>query len=88
MFRDSTDLNNGGLITADICIVGAGIAGIALARELMDTKAEVVVLESGTFDPDSEAQSLNSGENAGLPYFDLENARTRGIRGHQSRLAY
>jgi choline dehydrogenase-like flavoprotein len=34
-------------IETDICIVGAGAAGIALARELLGTHVRVCLIESG-----------------------------------------
>jgi len=36
-----------GPLAADICIVGAGAAGITLAREFIDTPFSVLLLESG-----------------------------------------
>lgn len=48
-----------------LCIVGAGPAGIALAREFKDLALEVALLESGGFEPDPVMQSLADGETAG-----------------------
>ena len=45
----------------DICIVGAGAAGITLAMELTNRGLGVVLLESGGLDLEEEAQSLNEG---------------------------
>jgi len=47
MFVDSADLSGGGTMQADLCLVGAGAAGIALALEFIDTPIQVVVLEGG-----------------------------------------
>jgi choline dehydrogenase-like flavoprotein len=55
--RDLAD----GEIRADVCIVGAGAAGIAMALELIDSTLEVLVLESGGFEFDPKTQSLYEG---------------------------
>jgi len=71
----------GEVIRGDICIVGAGAAGIAMAWELADGKLKVVVLESGGLDHDGDTQSLYDGENVGLDYYGLESARMRMFGG-------
>jgi choline dehydrogenase-like flavoprotein len=47
---------------ADVCVVGAGPAGIAIALALADAGARVLVLESGGRRPDAASQSLCRGE--------------------------
>ena len=47
MILDAEDLDPGSRLTADVCILGAGAAGITLARDLEGTGLQVVVLESG-----------------------------------------
>ena len=49
-------------IECDICIIGAGAAGIAIANEFNNTKFNTVILESGTLDYDSKIQELYDGE--------------------------
>jgi choline dehydrogenase-like flavoprotein len=55
------DLAEGQDLQADICIVGAGAAGIAMAMELIDSGLEVLLLESGGFEFDAKTQSLYEG---------------------------
>lgn len=81
MILDFRQLEDGQEIEADICIVGAGAAGIALARSLIGSKLQVCVLESGGFEPNEQIQSLYQGENVGLPYGDLHVARLRYFGG-------
>jgi choline dehydrogenase-like flavoprotein len=72
-------------LTADVCIVGAGAAGISMALELAGSPLSVLILESGGFDPDPETQALARGEVVGLPTFPLEISRLRffgGTTGH------
>jgi choline dehydrogenase-like flavoprotein len=61
MIVDALDLNDGASLEADICIVGAGAAGITLALELAGTGLNVLLLESGGFEPEKETQRLYEG---------------------------
>ncbi len=63
MLVDAPSIPNGEEIEADVCIIGAGAAGITLALGLRDVDVPVCLLESGGFEADSETQSLNDGEN-------------------------
>ncbi|MDP8927172.1 MAG: GMC family oxidoreductase [Actinomycetota bacterium] len=78
---DSRALADGAQIDADVCIVGAGPAGIALARELIGQGPRVCVLESGDATPLRSAQELNRGENSGYTYMRLHDARVRAFGG-------
>jgi choline dehydrogenase-like flavoprotein len=75
-----------GLPRADVCIVGAGVAGIALALGLRDRGFRVLLLESGGVDHEPAAQDLNHGtsEDDGYPFVA---SRSRGLGG-TSRLWY
>src|SRR5882724_11390730 len=81
MFIDARTLPRGTELHADVCVVGAGAAGITLAREFIGTNLDVCVLESGGLDPDPATQALAQGENVGSPYYDLELARARVFGG-------
>ncbi len=65
----------------DICIIGAGAAGITLARELNGHRLRVAVLESGGLAYDQPTQSLYHGKNIGLPSFDVHVNRLRYFGG-------
>lgn len=55
-------------IETEVCVVGAGPAGIAIARELSQAKVEVVLLERGP-DPRVEPpQNADTAINVGIPY--------------------
>lgn len=64
MIDDARLLANGACLTADICIVGAGAAGITLALELIASHKTVLVLESGAHKPEAATQALYAGESA------------------------
>lgn len=61
MIIDALELNDGTSLQADICIVGAGAAGITLAVELAGTGVNVLLLESGGLKPEKETQRLYEG---------------------------
>ncbi|MEM8488494.1 MAG: GMC family oxidoreductase [Bacteroidota bacterium] len=85
MHTDARTLDNNTVIEADLCIVGAGAAGISLALEWIDTPYNVVVLEAGGFDFENETQQLNKGDITGRHYFPLSSTRLRyfgGTTGH------
>ena len=46
-FIDARNLPNGQVIERDICIIGAGPAGLALAKEFAAASVRVAVIESG-----------------------------------------
>ena len=81
MFIDARRLPNETQIQSDICIVGAGAAGITLARELTGGRMDVCLLESGALEFDPKTQSLYRGDNVGFPYYDLELLRLRYFGG-------
>ena len=65
----------------DVCVIGAGPAGITLARRLADAGAEVALMEAGTLEITAESQEIYEGEIAGLDYFPLDAARLRFFGG-------
>ncbi|MCG2721645.1 MAG: GMC family oxidoreductase [Thermodesulfovibrionales bacterium] len=85
MIIDARSLPDNETIETDICIVGAGTAGIILAREFIGQKFSVCLLESGGLKPDRETQALYQGENIGHPYYSLDSARARYFGGTTNR---
>jgi choline dehydrogenase-like flavoprotein len=81
MLMDARSLAAGATIEADICIVGAGAAGITIARELAGSSLRVVLLEGGGEEIAIDSQSLYEGENVGLPYYTLDTCRLRYFGG-------
>lgn len=68
-------------VDADLCIVGAGPAGITLARELDGTGMRIVLLESGDRDPDRAHQRAARGESTGHSLHLLHHSRRRAFGG-------
>lgn len=73
------------VIRGDVCIVGGGPAGIAMARAMRGQPFRVVLLESGSFWPHPESQALYRGPNIGREYFPLDGCRVRTFGGSTHR---
>ena len=85
MHIDARNLENNSLIEGDICIVGAGAAGISMALEWMNTPYKVILLEGGGFEYDEQVQELYAGKTTGQNYFPLKSIRLHyfgGTTGH------
>lgn len=67
-----------GTLDTDVCIVGAGAAGLTLAHALRKSGLSVLVLESGPVD---DPDRWNAGEVVGHPYNGLLRGRVRGLGG-------
>ncbi|MDO3628716.1 FAD-dependent oxidoreductase [Mucilaginibacter sp. BT774] len=85
MHIDARELPNNSLIEGDICIIGAGAAGISVALEFLNTPHKIILLEGGGFEYESQMQDLYRGKTTGQRYFPLESARLHyfgGTTGH------
>lgn len=61
MLTEAQSVPTGTLLSRDVCVVGAGAAGITLARALKDRGLRVCLLESGALAPDDATSDLNRG---------------------------
>ena len=68
-------------LNADVCIVGAGAAGLTIATELDGCSLQVVVLEAGRAHVDASVQELNESEVVGLPHGGVHGYRPRALGG-------
>jgi len=80
MLVDARTVPANKVIETDVCIVGAGAAGITLAREFIGKPFRVCLLESGGFDFEENTQDLYRGDNAGF-HVPLSVARLRYFGG-------
>jgi choline dehydrogenase-like flavoprotein len=81
MIREARELPPKSQLRADVCVVGAGPAGIALSRRLAQRGVRVLLLESGHFRPEASTQELARGEVLGELYWSLETSRVRAFGG-------
>jgi choline dehydrogenase-like flavoprotein len=62
MITQANDVQGGSRLQADVCVVGGGPAGIALALTLSEQGHSVLLLESGQLQAHAPTQSLYEGE--------------------------
>jgi choline dehydrogenase-like flavoprotein len=78
---DARTVADGATLECDLCIVGAGPAGLTLADALRGAGADIVILESGGHGAEAAAQDLNDGTTVGSAYGDLRQVRHRQVGG-------
>jgi choline dehydrogenase-like flavoprotein len=81
MFLDARTIESATTLTSDVCIIGGGIAGLVIARDLAERKIESCVIESGGFEPDDATRDLYRGECVGIPYDFADGCRSRYLGG-------
>ena len=81
MIEDFNGFPDGSTITTDFCIVGAGAAGITIAREFLGTRSRVLVLEAGGAGSEAATQKLYDSEVVGLPHNGIHEGRARVFGG-------
>lgn len=79
VYADNQD--HGSRIATDVCIVGAGPAGIAMAMEFAGAGFRVLMLEAGDRKQTSAAQRMGCGESVGQPYYRMDTSRIRAFGG-------
>jgi len=87
MIFDIDSLAHHSTVDTDLIVVGAGAAGITLARALNHSSLDVVVVESGTMEFADEIQKLYRGDIVGQPTEDLDVSRLRFFGGSTNHWA-
>ena len=80
-------IESGSELEADLCIIGGGAAGIALARAFIGARQRVLLLEGGGLSFDSGAQRLYVGDSVGAPGPATAHSRFRLLGGSTARWA-
>ena len=81
MLTDLADVGDALVRETEICVIGAGAAGLTVARKLLEKGHSVILLESGGKDYEAATAELNSGTNVGEDYYPLDHARLRFFGG-------
>ncbi len=87
MHLDARHLPDQTHIEGDICIIGAGPAGISIAMEWNNTPYKVILLEGGGFDYDDQVQDLYAGKTTGQKYYPLKSTRLHYFGGTSNHWA-
>jgi choline dehydrogenase-like flavoprotein len=81
MHIDAQILDTSDIVSGDICIVGAGAAGISIALDWTNKGYKVLLLEGGGFKYDEKIQELYAGKQTGQKYYPLKSARLHYFGG-------
>jgi choline dehydrogenase-like flavoprotein len=81
MHIDARQPDNQSVIEGDICIVGAGAAGISIALDWIDSPYKVILLEGGGFEYDDQVQELYNGKLTGQNYYPMKSSRLHYFGG-------
>jgi choline dehydrogenase-like flavoprotein len=81
MLVDLRHHEDGAELETELCVIGGGAAGIAIALEFLDGGADVVVLESGGLRLSRQTERLNEGEAVGIDPRSLTAGRARVLGG-------
>lgn len=82
MFVNAKKLSEGTKLTADICIIGAGVAGITLAMALIDQGKRILLIEAGGLKGSAGAQKLYHGHSSNTAFHQMPDSdRVRGLGG-------
>jgi choline dehydrogenase-like flavoprotein len=85
MHIDARKIQDHSVIEGDVCIVGAGAAGISISLDWVNTPHKVILLESGGFEYDDKVQDFYKGKGTGQKYYPLKATRLSyfgGTTGH------
>ena len=81
MLIDLNEASAPAQLETDVCVVGGGAAGVALARNLSQRGHDVCLLEAGGMDFEQTTQDLCLGDSVGMEYYELEHSRLRFFGG-------
>lgn len=81
MILNASEIEMGSHIQADLLIIGAGAAGITIAREFAGASHRVILLESGGEELDERIQALYAGALTGLHTEPIDLSRLRYFGG-------
>jgi choline dehydrogenase-like flavoprotein len=81
MFGDARTFADGATLDADVCIAGAGAAGMTIALDLRASGLSVILLESGGLRREAQTQPLSDGRMIGINTWNLRSMRIRALGG-------
>lgn len=88
MIEDARRSAEGSTLDVDICVIGAGAAGITIARHFMGSSQRLLLIESGGLHFEYGPQRLSRGVIAGEAYDPLELSRVRQFGGSTGKAGW
>ena len=82
MFVDARQVDRDIEIETDLCIIGAGAAGITIAKAFDGTDIRICLIESGGLAYDAASNALYRAKNIGHPYWPLDECQFRAFGGN------
>ncbi|MEM6614118.1 MAG: GMC family oxidoreductase [Cyanobacteria bacterium P01_C01_bin.72] len=82
MIIDGRSISEHQQLKTEICIVGGGPAGITIANEFINTRFDIVLVESGGLKFQPTTQALSAGKVVSIKQSDLKNSRRRQVGGN------
>jgi choline dehydrogenase-like flavoprotein len=83
MFVDARLLAETTEVRADVCVIGAGPAGITLAREFIGTSLEVCLLESGGLELTRTRRHCVAARTSGSPTMTMTSCSCDDLAAHR-----
>jgi choline dehydrogenase-like flavoprotein len=82
---DANLVPRGSEFPCDVCVIGSGPAGIAIADRLRNSNLSVILLEAGGLNYSLASQRLYRGRIVGQPYYRIDGCRWRMFGGSSNR---
>jgi choline dehydrogenase-like flavoprotein len=80
MFADGRTVPSGERVPTDVCVIGAGLAGLVLAQRLAGAHINVTLLERGSDMGTGALEDLGNSLSVGVPY-PIDKGRGTGLGG-------
>lgn len=81
MIIDASEFEFGTNVETDLCIIGAGVAGITIAREFNRSETNLLILESGGMQPPHDSEALNHTTHPSYSDYKIDITRASAFGG-------
>src|SRR5882762_7020293 len=85
MIIDLATLGDTPELSCDLCVVGSGAAGLAIASEMLHSSVKTIIVESGSLEQEPATQALYDVDISGLPHPGSTQGRFRVCGGSTTK---